>query len=492
MPIKSSNSAWRLFGAMSLLIFCATNASSAFAQCSTAAWSSETGGVQAIGEGTSPSGKKYEQNCALTVNAADVGYVTTTAPIDETLIATRFYFYPGEMNLASGDVNIFTARDDGTTQALLAVRQVGGELKLVVKYRSNGSTVEHGETFRLLPTWQAVTLIWGAGAGNGTLTVMLDGEEQLNLSNLVNGSEVVNEIDMGVLNDPSASGPLVFDAFETRRALPAPPLLTVNELFNISTRALVGSGRLSVPAGFAVVGDTKKCVLLRARGQSINLPPSETKVEDPTLTLVRLSDQTQVDFNDNWQDHPAADIITASGRAPADPSDAAIYTCLDPGNYTATMRPVAGKTLGIGIVEAIDLDQGTPFFINISTRAEAKVGRERIVAGFIIEGDQPRTVLIKGRGPSINLPNTTLLDDPTLLLRDSGGVTLETNDNWEDAANVADITATGRAPTNPFDSAILTTLQPGAYTAIVASVNNASGVGIVEVVDIGGGSIEAN
>ena len=105
-----------------------------------------------------------------------------------------------------------------------------------------------------------------AGAGNGSLIVKLDGVEQLNLSNHVNGAEVVNEIDMGVLNSPSASGALVFDAFETRRALPEPGLLTVNELFNISTRALVGNGRLSVPAGFAIVGDTKKCVLVRARG----------------------------------------------------------------------------------------------------------------------------------------------------------------------------------------------------------------------------------
>ncbi len=490
MPLTNFSTARRLLGASAILCLGLTGATSAIAQCSTAAWSSEQGTVFAIGEGTSPSGKKYEQNCALTVNSAQTGYVTTTAPVDETFFATRFYFYPDEMNLASGDVDIFEARNGDTTQVLLSLREVGSELHLVVSYRSNSGTIEHGETFRLLPTWQGVNVTWGAGAGNGTLSVKLDGVEQMNLTNLNNGGEVVNEMDMGVLNSPSASGALVFDAFETRRALPEPALLTVNELFNISTRALVGNGRLSVPAGFAIVGDTKKCVLVRARGQSINL--NDTKVEDPTLTLVRLSDQSQVDFNDNWQDHPAADIITASGRAPTDPSDAAMYTCLEPGNYTATMRPVAGTGLGIGIVEAIDLDQGTPFFINISTRAEAKTGRERIVAGFIIEGNQPRTVLIKGRGPSINLPNTTLLDNPTLLLRDSGGATLATNDDWQDAANVADISATGRAPSNPLDSAILTTLQPGAYTAIVASVNNADGVGIVEVVDIGGGSIEAN
>jgi hypothetical protein len=84
-----------------------------------------------------------------------------------------------------------------------------------------------------------------------------------------------------------------------------------------------------------------------------------------------------------------------------------------------------------------------------------------------------------------NLANygvTGVLADPMLELhRSSDGAIIASNNNWGDATNAAAIQATGVAPVSPLESAILITLPPGAYTAIVSGANGGTGVGIVEV-----------
>jgi hypothetical protein len=477
-----------------MLALAFSQANTALAQCSTDAWSSTSGSVQAIGSTTNPTGKKYEQDCGLTVNVNSPGHVTTTAPTDEDFFSTRFYLYPEQTSLGGSEAVIFRARNGGTSQVELLLREqnvAGTPVKrVVVKYRNNGNLVEHNETFTLLPVWQAATVTWGSGAGTGSISFKIDGIEKMNVTGLSNNGEVVNEMDLGVISATGGSGPVVFDAFDTRRALPEPPLLTVNELINISTRAQVGNGVFAVVAGFIIEGDTKKCVVIRGRGPSVNI--GITKLEDPTLTLKAAGNPAVLAFNDNWQDDTAgAAEMVARGLAPDDVSEAAIFTCLDPGAYTAELRSVAGKQLGIGIVEANDVDQGTPFLLNISTRTEVLNGARRAVAGFAIRGSEPRTVLLRGRGPSVRVNRDKLLD-PALELR-QGPTVLASNDNWQDAANSAAISATGLAPTLDEESAILITLQPGNYTVFLQSATGSGfGIGNVEVFDEDGQSIQAN
>lgn len=477
-------------GAAALLALFFGQANTALAQCSTDAWSSTTGAVQAIG---APAGKKYEQNCGLTVNANTPGHVTTTAPTDEDFFTTRFYFYPEQLSLGNSEVTIFRARDGGTSQVELALREQledGVPVKrVVVKYRDDGNLEVHNETFPLLPVWQAATVTWSAGDGGGSVSLKIDGIEQMSATGLVNNGEIVNQMDLGVVSATGGSGPIVFDAFDTRRALPEPPLLTINELINISTRAEVGNGVFAVVAGFIIEGDTKKCVVVRGRGPSVNI--GQTKLEDPTLTLKAAGNPAVLAFNDNWQDDPNADKMVERGLEPSDPSEAAIFTCLDPGAYTAELRSVAGKQLGIGIVEANDVDLGTPYLLNISTRTGVENGARRAVAGFAIRGSEPRTVLLRGRGPSVRV-NRDKLEDPALELR-QGPTVLASNDDWQDAANSADIAASGLAPTIAEESAILITLQPGNYTVFLQSADgNNLGIGNVEVFDEDGQSIQAN
>ncbi|NOZ37086.1 MAG: hypothetical protein GXP11_03265, partial [Gammaproteobacteria bacterium] len=226
------------------------------------------------------------------------------------------------------------------------------------------------------------------------------------------------------------------------------------------------------------------------RGQSVGLPAGVTRLADPILTL--KSGSTTIDSSDNWQDHATAAIVSMRGRAPNAPSDAALYACLSPGAYTALLRGVGGTSNGVGIIEVFDEDYGTPFLANISTRAFVGTGNKAAIGGFVIRGKQSKQVLIRGRGPTVGVPSGSIrLPDPTLTLR-SGTTTLAINDNWGQAANSAAISATGKAPANAMEAAILITLPPGTYTAILKGANQSTGIGIVEVIDESGGSIASN
>src|SRR5204863_5565083 len=98
-------------------------------------------------------------------------------------------------------------------------------------------------------------------------------------------------------------------------------------------------------------------------------------------------------------------------------------------------------------------------------------------------GTATDNVVLRGIGPS--LPVTNKLADPTLQLRDSNGTLIRSDDNWQDdPVQAACITAAGLAPSNPLESGICATLAPGAYTALLAGVNNGTGVGLVEVYDL--------
>ena len=228
--------------------------------------------------------------------------------------------------------------------------------------------------------------------------------------------------------------------------------------------------------------------MVRGRGRSINI--GATKLADPTLTLKRAGESATLEFSDQWKQHPTADRVRALGLAPTDNLEAAFYTCVPPGAYTAQLKGAAGRALGLGIVEVFDVDTGTPNLLNISTRSSVESGARRVIAGFIIEGDEPKQVLIRGRGPTVNV-NATRLRNPELELR-QGATVIAANGNWQDAGNANAISATGLAPDNQRESAILTTLQPGAYTAFLQAQDSSLGIGIIEVFDLSGSTVSDN
>jgi hypothetical protein len=230
--------------------------------------------------------------------------------------------------------------------------------------------------------------------------------------------------------------------------------------------------------GFIIGGSERKTVVVRARGPSLTATGDQGVLANPQLQL--FTGQTQIAANDNWQDAANQSTVQASGFAPSDPREAAIYITLDPGAYTAIVTGVGGTT-GVAIVEVFEVDAPTAPLINIATRGQVLTGDKVMIGGFIIQGDGPQSVVVRARGPSLaatGVPGT--LADPVLQLF-TGQTQIGSNDDWRSAANAAELQASGFAPADDRESAILVTLNPGAYTAIVSGKNGTTGVGIVEV-----------
>jgi hypothetical protein len=176
--------------------------------------------------------------------------------------------------------------------------------------------------------------------------------------------------------------------------------------------------------------------------------------------------------------------MTASGLAPNHPKEAAVMMAFDPGApYTAIVSGVGGTT-GVANVEVFEVDHPETPLINISTRANVLTGENVMIAGFVIQGAASKTVVINVAGPSLTsfFPAATLLANPTLtLVRGSDNTIIASNDDWQQAANAQEIRASGFAPNNALEPAILMSLPPGAYTAIVGGVGGGTGRAVVGV-----------
>ncbi len=249
-----------------------------------------------------------------------------------------------------------------------------------------------------------------------------------------------------------------------------------SRLANISTRLDVETGDNVLIGGIIVNGTTPKNVLIRAMGPSL---PLSGALADPVLELHDAN--TLLETNDNWIDSPNKQAIIDTTIPPTNDAESAIIRTL-PANaaYTAIVRG-ANNSTGIGLVEVYDLDTSSDSrLVNISTRGLVQTGDNVMIGGFIVVGPTAETVLIRARGPSLPLSGT--LADPTLEVHDENGEVI-TNDNWRDTQET-EIMATGLAPANDAEAAVLITGNAGGYTAIVRGVGDTSGIALVEVYEI--------
>ena len=252
---------------------------------------------------------------------------------------------------------------------------------------------------------------------------------------------------------------------------------------NISTRLDVQTGDNVGIGGFILTGVDPKKVLLRALGPSLVAAGVPGALSDPTL---QLHDHTGaiIAFDNDWKDSQQTEIQN-TGLAPGDDHEAAIVQTLSPGAYTAIVRG-NGNTTGVGLIEVYDVDvNANSILANISTRGFAGTGDNVMISGEIIGGGLGANgggsvkVLIRGLGPSLaqfQVPNT--LSDPMLELHDGNGAIIASNDNWKDTQQSA-IQATGLAPSDDRESAILTILTKGGYTAILRGKNNTTGIALI-------------
>lgn len=236
--------------------------------------------------------------------------------------------------------------------------------------------------------------------------------------------------------------------------------------------------------GFIITGNSDKKVLLLAKGPSIavNGDPVPGRMTDPTLELHDSNGALMI-ANDDWKSSPQRTEIENSGLAPTDDRESAILQTLSPGVYTGVL---AGKnnSTGIALIEIYDLDAGHSILANLSSRGLVDTGDNVMIGGFIAGNQNGNTkVLVRGIGPSLQGKVPNPLGDPILELHDSNGNTLETNDNWRDSPERAEIEATGIPPSNDLESAILRSVSPAGYTAILRG-KTGSGIALVEIYNI--------
>ena len=190
----------------------------------------------------------------------------------------------------------------------------------------------------------------------------------------------------------------------------------------------------------------------------------------------------ELQINNNWLTHPRASEIPTA-LAPVEALEAAMVMTLTPGAYTAIVRGTA-EGPGVAIIEVFDFDGG-PGMTNLSTRGFVGKGDNVLICGLIINGSTPKTVVIRGRGPSLadfGVPDT--LHDPELSVF-AGNEQIDFNDDFARHPRESEMPST-LIPTHTTESAILITLEPGAYTAILRGKAQAEGIGIVEVFEVSG------
>jgi len=251
-------------------------------------------------------------------------------------------------------------------------------------------------------------------------------------------------------------------------------------LGSISTRLPVGIGENVLIAGFHIAGsNATKQVVLRALGPTLAQFGVSNAMQDPTLEL-RNSSGSLVAFNDNWQQAANSQSIPANLQPP-NGLESAILTTLSPGSYTAIVRGLHNGT-GTALAEVYDTAAGGSSEISsISTRGLVQSGNDVMIAGVSMQFHN-KQVIVRALGPTLtSFGVANVLADPTLELRNSNGLLLASNDNWVSSGQKDQISASGFAPPNTSESAILQTLAPGNYTAIVRGVNNTTGNALVEI-----------
>ncbi len=285
-------------------------------------------------------------------------------------------------------------------------------------------------------------------------------------------------------------------------ATAAVSVLPVGRIANMSIRSQVGGTAGILTVGITVGGvgtDGPKPLLLRAVGPTLSAFGVPGTLADPQFSL--LSGQTVVAQNDDWAGN--AQVIATNAAvgafalASATSKDAALAQATTAGGYTMRITG-APSTSGVALAEVYDASPAdafivaTPRLINVSALTQVGTGGDILITGFSIIGATPKTVLVRGIGPTLAAFGVVgALADPKLELFASGATTaMANNDNWNAAANAALVASTATsvgafalAPDSK-DAVLLISLAPGSYTAQVSGVGNTTGLALVEVYEV--------
>ena len=279
----------------------------------------------------------------------------------------------------------------------------------------------------------------------------------------------------------------------------APIVLTIDDssrFANLSTRAFVGTGEQIAIAGFVVTGTTARRMLIRGIGPGLSTFGVANALPDPQLTLFDSAGIAR-QSNDNWSngdithDQFFQRAFQDAGAFPLEvgSKDAAFVPLLAPGSYTVQLSGKPGQS-GTGLIEIYEYDNEAARILNLSTRALVTPAAPTIV-GLSISGPVAKQVLIRAVGPALaSFGVTGALANPRFELKNASGVTVARNDDWEtDSDRAALLRAFQSVGAFPFapgsrDAALLVTLAPGNYTALIESADGTTGVVLAEAYEL--------
>jgi len=399
---------------------------------------------------------------------------------------------------ARGGDSVVKASSDNTLLTTYAVKRVDGTLTLLVINKSPSATLTGNFSVSgFTPTSNAPVYSYG---------VYQDRAAQLG----IDGQGLV----VGSLRGLGSSFSASFLPYSVS-VIPLYPAGGSSRLVNLSVRGTSGLNEKALIPGFVIGGaGTSGSLPLLARVDGPSLAPygvpANSLLADPTLeaysTVWNQGGGTTVTLlgsNDDWgggAELKALFQATGAYSYGDYTTDAALSLSLQGGPSYSFYTKGKGDTTGVVLAELFDATETpvttTPRLINISGRARVGTGAEELIAGFVIEGTKPKTLLIRAWGQTLGkdlfgLGSANVLMAPRLDLhqyRYSNDEILKTNLTWAGAADVkAAVTAIDAyafEADSSKDCAFIVTLPPGAYTAVVKGVGAATGLSLVEVNEI--------
>ena len=255
-------------------------------------------------------------------------------------------------------------------------------------------------------------------------------------------------------------------------------------LKNLSVRSRSGIEADALVVGF-VVADGSAQLLVRGVGPELSTFSVGGVSPDPELQL--FSGQVAGAFNEDWGSDASAIQLAAQsvGAFPltTGSKDAAILTTVD-GPRSVHLRD---ETPGVALAEVYEVGSNSGRLVNVSARTTAGTGDDVLVVGFVVDGNVPKRLLLRGVGPTLGgFGVEGVLEDPILRLYNADREVVAENDNWTAGAVATVGQSIGAFPlqSGSKDAALVYTVVPGAFTAQVSGVGGTSGVALVEVYEV--------
>ncbi|MEZ5275953.1 MAG: peptidylprolyl isomerase [Opitutaceae bacterium] len=424
---------------------------------------------------------------------------------NEPLSALTFTADSSNPSLVSASIEKANLRlafgESGTGEATITLRGLDGD--------GNRATTSFLVTVRsLVPSITGQPLGRAVGIGGATaFTVEAESDAALSYQWRKNGQNIsgatgstLNLVNVKV-SDAGVYEVLVSN--ERGSVTSSQAFLTVTADFgyltNLSTRSVtsVEAGGTRTTPGFVTEGSGSIQILARAVGPGLAGFGVENFVPDPKIRLSPLNDRLNIlAENSDWELNPDQEGLSAASTAAGafaletGSKDGAVVAALASNAYTANILSEDG-TVGVVLGEIYLVNDPVPggsTLVNLSNRGQVGLGAEAMIGGFVVDGEGPVNLLIRGIGPSLTgFGVTGVLADPVIKVRDRDGQLIGSNDDWGDAglgtalAAVSDSVGAFPLDEGSADAAILLVLDPGNYTVVLSGADDGTGTGLVEI-----------